>query len=139
MKPKLWHGRRSFRTSFSQPLRWRKLKLSQLGMPGSNQSVEHVPHCRSQPDGAACFIHKTKNLKILNFMSRKVFLRLSLSAVALGAVTILYTGFGRSTAQHQTLPPPSVTVSPVEQKEIVEWDEFTGRTEPVESVEVRPR
>ena len=33
----------------------------------------------------------------------------------------------------------AVTVAPVEQKEIVEWDEFTGRTEPVESVEVRPR
>jgi RND family efflux transporter MFP subunit len=30
-------------------------------------------------------------------------------------------------------------VAPVEQKELVEWDEFTGRTEPVESVEVRPR
>jgi len=27
----------------------------------------------------------------------------------------------------------------VEQRELVEWDEFTGRTEPVESVEVRPR
>jgi RND family efflux transporter MFP subunit len=32
-----------------------------------------------------------------------------------------------------------VTVSTVVQKEIVEWAEFTGRTEPVESVEVRPR
>ena len=32
-----------------------------------------------------------------------------------------------------------MTVAPVEQQEIVEWDEFTGRTEPVESVEVRPR
>src|SRR5882762_6264255 len=72
-------------------------------------------------------------------MSRKIFLRLSLSVVVLGAVTILYAGFGRSTAQQHQLPPPSVTVSPVEQKEIVEWDEFTGRTEPVESVEVRPR
>jgi RND family efflux transporter MFP subunit len=30
-------------------------------------------------------------------------------------------------------------VAPVEQKELVEWGEFTGRTEPVESVEVRPR
>jgi RND family efflux transporter MFP subunit len=27
----------------------------------------------------------------------------------------------------------------VERKEIVEWDEFTGRIEPIESVEVRPR
>jgi len=32
-----------------------------------------------------------------------------------------------------------VTVAPVEQKQIVEWSGFTGRTEPVESVEIRPR
>jgi multidrug efflux system membrane fusion protein len=32
-----------------------------------------------------------------------------------------------------------VTIAPVQSKEIVEWDEFTGRVEPVESVEVRPR
>ena len=35
--------------------------------------------------------------------------------------------------------PPKVTVAPVEQRELVEWDEFTGRTEAVEFVEVRPR
>ena len=33
----------------------------------------------------------------------------------------------------------NVTVAPVEQKEIVEWSEFTGHTEPVDSVEIRPR
>lgn len=36
-------------------------------------------------------------------------------------------------------PPPNVTVAPVEQKDIVEWSEFTGRVEPVEDVDVRPR
>lgn len=36
-------------------------------------------------------------------------------------------------------PPPAVTVAPVELREVVEWDEFTGRTVPVETVEVRPR
>ena len=36
-------------------------------------------------------------------------------------------------------PPPQVTVAPVEQRDIIEWDEFTGRTEAVERVEVRPR
>jgi RND family efflux transporter MFP subunit len=36
-------------------------------------------------------------------------------------------------------PPPPVTVAPAQSKEIVEWEEFTGRIEPVESVEVRPR
>jgi RND family efflux transporter MFP subunit len=34
---------------------------------------------------------------------------------------------------------PAVTVAPVERKNIIEWEEFTGRTEPVDSVEVRPR
>lgn len=36
-------------------------------------------------------------------------------------------------------PLPTVTVAPVEQKEIVERDEFTGRIEPVQTVEIRPR
>jgi len=34
---------------------------------------------------------------------------------------------------------PKVTVAPVAQKNIVEWQEFTGRTEAIETVEVRPR
>src|SRR5216117_891549 len=36
-------------------------------------------------------------------------------------------------------PPPQVTVAPVEQRDVIEWDEFTGRAEAVERVEVRPR
>jgi RND family efflux transporter MFP subunit len=50
----------------------------------------------------------------------------------------LVAGCQRGAAQ-PAAPPPSVTVAPVEQKDIVEWSEFTGRVEPVESVEVRPR
>src|SRR5690349_24757961 len=68
----------------------------------------------------------------------KVIFRLVSSVLALGGVLILSTGCGRSTAQ-QHPPVPMVTVAPVEQKEIVEWDEFTGRAEPLESVEVRLR
>ncbi|MBI3868311.1 MAG: efflux RND transporter periplasmic adaptor subunit [Verrucomicrobia bacterium] len=64
--------------------------------------------------------------------------RLALSVFTLGATLFLFTGCGPSVAQPQPAP-PSVTVAMVEQKDIVEWDEFTGRTEPVESVEVRPR
>jgi RND family efflux transporter MFP subunit len=60
------------------------------------------------------------------------------AALALAAALISSTGCGESTAQPQPTP-PSVTVAPVERKEIVEWDEFTGRTEAVERVEVRPR
>jgi len=36
-------------------------------------------------------------------------------------------------------PPPAVSVAPVQQQSIIEWSEFTGRTEPVEAVEIRPR
>src|SRR5437870_7008874 len=73
-------------------------------------------------------------------MTRKIFLRLALAVIALSAVAILSTGFGRSSSQGPApQPAPSVTVAPVEQRDIVEWDEFTGRTEPVELVEVRPR
>jgi len=68
-------------------------------------------------------------------MKTQSFLVATISAFAIG---LLATGCGRKTTQ-QSRPPPSVTVAPVEQKEIVEWSGFTGRTEPVESVEIRPR
>jgi multidrug efflux system membrane fusion protein len=51
---------------------------------------------------------------------------------------LLFAGCGEKAAQ-QKPSLPSVTVAPVERKEIVERDEFTGRVEPVELVDVRPR
>ncbi len=36
-------------------------------------------------------------------------------------------------------PPPNVTVAAVPEREITEWDEFTGRLEAVNTVEIRPR
>jgi RND family efflux transporter MFP subunit len=36
-------------------------------------------------------------------------------------------------------PPPKVTIAPVTEKEITEWNEYIGRTDAVESVEVRAR
>src|SRR3989442_9758055 len=70
-------------------------------------------------------------------MTRK-YRSLFVAALLLGPTLALVTGCSRSVAQ-QGPPAPSVTVAPVERKEIVEWDEFTGHTAPVESVEVRPR
>ncbi len=37
------------------------------------------------------------------------------------------------------MPPPSVNVAAVVQKPITEWDEFSGRVEAVDSIEIRPR
>ena len=67
------------------------------------------------------------------------FTKLFLIGLTSGAAAWLLTGCGHPAAHAQTAPPAAVSVAPVEQKEIVEWTEFTGRTEPVESVEIRPR
>jgi len=36
-------------------------------------------------------------------------------------------------------PPPSVSVAPVLQRDVAEWDEFSGRLEAVDQVQIRPR
>jgi len=59
-------------------------------------------------------------------------------ALTLATTLWVASGCSRGVAQ-QKAPAPSVTVAPVERQEIVELNEFTGRVEPVESVEVRPR
>src|SRR5271167_1463379 len=71
-------------------------------------------------------------------MKHGIFSSLAVSTLAVGTLAIFSTGCGRQASQ-QGPPPPAVTVAPVEQKEIVEWSEFTGRTEPVASVDVQPR
>lgn len=53
---------------------------------------------------------------------------------------LMVAGCKRHGGQAQQMPPPpAVTVAPVEQRTLVDWEEFTGRTAPKEFVEVRPR
>jgi RND family efflux transporter MFP subunit len=58
--------------------------------------------------------------------------------VSASIATPFITGCERGAGQAM-LPPPTVTIAPVEQKQIVEWHEFTGHTEPIDSVDIRPR
>jgi RND family efflux transporter MFP subunit len=70
-------------------------------------------------------------------MNMKIMRRVLLfSALAIGVG--LNAGCQRGSAR-DPLPPPDVTVAPVQENEIVEWSEFTGQVEPVQSVNVRPR
>src|SRR5262245_62945584 len=39
----------------------------------------------------------------------------------------------------QAPPPPAVTVAPALERDVADWDEFTGHFEAVDAVEVRPR
>jgi multidrug efflux system membrane fusion protein len=55
------------------------------------------------------------------------------------AVTLLAAGCAPTSAQPAPPPPPQVTVATVIERDVTEWDEFTGRLQAVDSVEVRPR
>jgi RND family efflux transporter MFP subunit len=48
-------------------------------------------------------------------------------------------GCGNSNGTQSAAPPPEVSVAQVLQKRVKDWDEFTGRLQAVETVEIRPR
>lgn len=59
------------------------------------------------------------------------------AALTAALATVIAT-VGAAMAQ-TTPPPPPVTISPPLQKEIVEWDQFTGQFQAVDFVEIRAR
>lgn len=52
---------------------------------------------------------------------------------------LIACGKSESQAPGGAPPPPQVSVAAVIEKDVTEWDEFTGRLEAVERVEIRPR
>lgn len=56
----------------------------------------------------------------------------------LGAATLSACG-SQAAPSHEMPPPPPVSVAEVLVKPVQHWDEFTGRIEAVESVQLRPR
>src|SRR4029077_18802941 len=63
-----------------------------------------------------------------------------LSVAAVSATTLTLSGCGRNeAAEAHAAPPAQVTVAAAIARKITEFDEFTGRFEAVERVEVRPR
>jgi multidrug efflux system membrane fusion protein len=60
-------------------------------------------------------------------------------SVAAGALLVT-SGCGSSGGSAQSAPPPpQVSVAQVLERRVKDWDEFTGRMQAVESVEIRPR
>ena len=64
---------------------------------------------------------------------------LSPAAVTWGAGAVLLLAGCRQALPASAPLAPTVTVAAVEEHQITEWDEFMGRLEAVESVEIRPR
>jgi RND family efflux transporter MFP subunit len=60
-------------------------------------------------------------------------------AAALLAVLTAGCDQGQPQASQQVAPPPTVSVSQPVQREIVEWDEYTGRFDATQTVEMRAR
>ena len=63
---------------------------------------------------------------------------LAVSGVLLAALIGL-SGCGNDATATAQVPAPQVSVASALEREVTEWDEFTGRVEAVESVEIRPR
>jgi RND family efflux transporter MFP subunit len=61
------------------------------------------------------------------------------SLIWVGGISILLTAVGCRKASAPQQGPLPVNVVTVTEKEVNEWDEFTGRLEAVESVDIRPR
>ena len=67
----------------------------------------------------------------MNASLNRLFAPIALAAILSGCV--------KTAAQNAPPPPPHVTVANVIERDVTEWDEFTGRLQAVDSVEVRPR
>src|SRR4051812_13782440 len=56
-----------------------------------------------------------------------------------GSVLLVFAALGSGAMAQNAPPPPAVTVSSPLQRDIVEWDEFTGQFAAVDFVELRAR
>jgi RND family efflux transporter MFP subunit len=96
---------------------------------------------QSNPSGGTEGLLRERRLLRQLQRSRIIKIFRSLAVGMAGTLMVALSGCAPHSGQPQQgqMPPPAVTVAPVEQQEIVEWDEFTGRTAAIENVEVRPR
>ena len=65
--------------------------------------------------------------------------RVALATVSALALAILTACSGSQAGEAGAPPPPEVSAAPVLMKAVSQWDDFSGRVEAVESVELRPR
>ncbi len=65
--------------------------------------------------------------------------RVVLGTLALAALLPIALSACTSEAAPAAPPPPEVSVATVLSKDVAEWDEFTGRVQAVETVDLRPR
>ena len=62
-----------------------------------------------------------------------------MAGVSILAAAVLAACSGGHAEEAGAPPPPQVSAAPVLLKQVSQWDEFSGRVEAVQSVELRPR
>ncbi len=96
------------------------------------------PSKRTKRDSLKFYgIHGSKTLKLCNQLQPKTPLKY-LPVFGLALISFFTAGCERQQAVALQAP-PTVTVSRAIEHEVIEWDEYTGRIEAVEAVEVRAR
>jgi multidrug efflux system membrane fusion protein len=70
---------------------------------------------------------------------RKTFQATAFFAALLGLLALTIAGCARVESRAGAPPAPQVTAAAALSRDVTEWDEFTGRLEPVQSVSIRPR
>ncbi|KAF1718005.1 efflux transporter periplasmic adaptor subunit [Pseudoxanthomonas yeongjuensis] len=75
----------------------------------------------------------------LNSIIESRALRTTSFGVLLALSVAVIAGCSGQAAENGMPPPPAVSVAPVLVKQISQWDDFSGRVEAVESVDLRPR
>jgi RND family efflux transporter MFP subunit len=71
-------------------------------------------------------------------MDNRTFLKPA-SCLLIGVISVGWAGCSKPGAEQAAAPPPPVTIAKPVIKEIVEWDEYTGRTDAVQSVNITAR
>src|SRR5580698_1412982 len=74
-----------------------------------------------------------------SFGENPVPILVSVSMAAAWLMLLSVAGCSGSGGAPAAAPPPEVSVAQVLQKRVKDWDEFTGRLQAVETVEIRPR
>lgn len=64
---------------------------------------------------------------------------MSLSHYAIVAIAVALFVAACGNGEQQQMPPPDVSVAAVVKKSVIEWDEYSGHIEAIESAEIRPR
>ena len=71
-------------------------------------------------------------------MDNRTFLKPA-NYLLIGVISVCWAGCSKQGTEQTAPPPPPVTVAKPVIKEIVEWDEYTGRTDAVQSVNITSR